>query len=124
MKREYNIRILLGIMLLLLGITVEIIWYGSIYSPLVSGFIAAGIVLIFISAKTGVVTDERTIRAVEKAGTYALMILIGCILVSGLINSFFQLNLNFSLMAIVLPVIGIYLWGILTFYIMKKGDMA
>ncbi len=33
MKREYNIRILLGIALLLLGIAVEIIWNG-VYSPL------------------------------------------------------------------------------------------
>jgi hypothetical protein len=47
MKREYNIRILLGIVLLLLGIAVETIWNG-VYSPLTSGFVGGIAILIWL----------------------------------------------------------------------------
>lgn len=73
--------------------------------------------------KTRVVADERTKRIAEKAGLYALLILMGCILVSSLINSLLQLNINFGLMGFVLPLIGIYSWGILIYHFSKKGDV-
>ncbi|MBU3967878.1 MAG: DUF2178 domain-containing protein [Euryarchaeota archaeon] len=73
--------------------------------------------------KTGIVADERTKRIAEKAGLYALIILMGCILVLSLINSLLQLNVNFSLMGFVLPLIGIYSWSILIYYLGRTGDV-
>jgi len=79
MKREYNIRILLGIALLLLGIAVEIIWNG-VYSPLTSGFVAAGIAFIIGSAVKhlkfgeGPDRDERTMKLNAFALAYAWLV--------------------------------------------------
>ncbi len=73
--------------------------------------------------KSGVIADERTKRIAEKAGLYAFIILIGCILVLSLINSLLQLNINFSLMGFVLPLIGIYSWSIMIYFLDRKGDV-
>jgi uncharacterized membrane protein YozB (DUF420 family) len=79
--------------------------------------------------KTGVVGDERTIRAFEKASLYAFLILVGClILLSGAYslggaNSFLLAAKESYLTPIVVAHIGLYSWGILAYYFVKKGDV-
>ena len=72
---------------------------------------------------TGVVGDERTKRAAEKASLYAFLILVGCLLLLGIVNSFWQAIKDLRLMPFIIAHIGIYSWGILTYYFDKKGDV-
>ena len=76
-----------------------------------------------LTPRTGVAWDERTKRAVEKAGLFAFLILLGFMIASASIASASQLNINFSLVVIVLSYIGIFSWGTLTFYFDRKGDL-
>lgn len=76
-----------------------------------------------IKPRTGVVGDERTKRAVEKAGLYAFLILSGLLIASASVAGILQLSINFSLAVIVLSYIGIFSWGMLTYYFDKKGDL-
>ena len=76
-----------------------------------------------LKPRTGVVGDERTKRGVEKAGLYAFLILSGLLIASASVAGILQLNINFSLAVIVLLYIGIFSWGILTYYFDKKGDL-
>ncbi len=69
-----------GLMLLLLGIAIEIIWKGA-YSPLISaGFVAVGLVIIIGSAVKhlkfgeGPDRDERTIKLGAFALAYAWLV--------------------------------------------------
>ena len=85
---------------------------------------------IFVSMpRTGAVGDERTIRALEKASLYAFLILVGCLFllsgayVFGGINSFLLAAKESYLTPIIVAHIGIYSWGILTYYFVKKGDV-
>ena len=76
-----------------------------------------------LKPRTGVVGDERTKRAIEKAGLFAFLILSGLLVASASIAGALQLNINFSLAVIVLSYIGIFSWGTLTFYFDRKGDL-
>ena len=76
-----------------------------------------------LTPRTGVAWDERTKRAVEKAGLFAFLILLGFLVASASIAGALQLNINFSLAVIVLSYIGTFSWGILAFYFDKKGDL-
>lgn len=79
MKIEYKHRVAFGLVLLLLGIAIEIIWKGA-YSPLTSGFLAVGLVLIIGSAVKhlkfgeGPDRDERTIKLGAFALAYAWLV--------------------------------------------------
>ncbi len=76
-----------------------------------------------LKPRTGVIGDERTKRAAEKAGLFAFLILSGLLVASASIAGALQLNINFSLAVIVLSYIGIFSWGTLTFYFDRKGDL-
>ncbi len=76
-----------------------------------------------LKPRTGVVGDERTKRGVEKAGLYAFIILSGLLIASASVAGILQLNINFSLAVIVLSYIGLFSWGILTYFFDKKGDL-
>jgi len=76
-----------------------------------------------LKPRTGVVGDERTKRGVEKAGLYAFLILSGLLIASSSVAGILQLNINFSLAVIVLSYVGIFSWGILTYYFDKKGEV-
>ena len=76
-----------------------------------------------LTPRTGVIGDERTKRAAEKAGLFAFLILLGFMIASASIAGALQLNINFSLAVIVLSYTGIFSWGALTFYFNKKGDL-
>ncbi len=79
MKIEYKHRVAFGLVLLLLGIAIEIVWKGA-YSPLTSGFLAVGLVLIIGSAVKhlkfgeGPDRDERTIKLGAFALAYAWLV--------------------------------------------------
>jgi hypothetical protein len=79
MKIEYKYRMAFGLVLLLLGIVIEIIWKGA-YSPLTSGFLAVGLVIIIGSAVKhlkfgeGPDRDERTIKLGAFALAYAWLV--------------------------------------------------
>ncbi|MCZ7385001.1 MAG: hypothetical protein O8C63_09675 [Candidatus Methanoperedens sp.] len=79
MKIEYKHRVAFGLVLLLLGIAIEIIWKGA-YSLLTSGFLAVGLVLIIGSAVKhlkfgeGPDRDERTIKLGAFALAYAWLV--------------------------------------------------
>ncbi|MCZ7400565.1 MAG: hypothetical protein O8C62_13010 [Candidatus Methanoperedens sp.] len=78
--------------------------------------------------RTGALGDERTIRAGEKAGLYAFLILMGCLfLLSGAYilggtNSFLLAARDSPWTPIIVAHIGIYSWGILVYYFLKKGE--
>ena len=76
-----------------------------------------------LTPRTGVAWDERTKRAVEKAGLFAFLILLGFLVASASIAGALQLNINFSMAVILLSYIGIFSWGTLIFYFDKKGDL-
>ena len=76
-----------------------------------------------LTPRTGVAWDERTKRAVEKAGLFAFLILLGFLVASASIAGALQLNINFSLAVIVLSYIGIFSWGIFAIYFERKGDL-
>ena len=76
-----------------------------------------------LTPRTGVIGDERTKRAAEKAGLFAFLILLGFMIASASIAGALQLNINFSLAVFVLSYTGIFSWGALTFYFNKKGDL-
>jgi hypothetical protein len=78
--------------------------------------------------RTGVLGDERTIRALEKASLYAFLILVGfLILLSGAYilggtNSFLLATKDSPWTPIIVAHIGLYSWAILAYYFVKKGE--
>ncbi|MGB8216567.1 MAG: DUF2178 domain-containing protein [Candidatus Methanoperedens sp.] len=106
--------------------------------PLYSQYVITGIIfwldVILVSCvllsrpRTGVVGDERTIRALEKASLYAFLILvIFLILLSGAyilggINSYLLAARDSPWTPIIVAHIGLYSWAILAYYFVKKGE--
>ncbi len=73
--------------------------------------------------RTGVVGDERTRRAGAKASLYALVILLGCLLLIGVVESFWIAARDSRMTPFILADIGIYSWGAIGYYFLKKGDV-
>ncbi len=127
MKREYNIHILLGIALLLLGIAVEIIWNG-IYSPLTSGFVATGIALIIGSAvkhlKFGEEPDrdERTMKINAFALDYAWIVTFAFMSLLILLDHY-MVKLTVSTALISTMAVTILVATIFRYYFLRKGDV-
>ncbi|MDO9097426.1 MAG: hypothetical protein Q7U60_04825 [Candidatus Methanoperedens sp.] len=95
----------------------------SIFPVLIGLLVAMSSFFWMLKPRTGVAGDERTKRAVEKAGFWAYMILVSCLLLQGLINSLWEATKDFRLMPFVFTTIGLISWGILTIYFDKKGDV-
>jgi uncharacterized membrane protein len=78
--------------------------------------------------KIGVLGDERTIRALEKASLYAFLILVGFLFlltgayILGGTNSFLLAARDSPWTPIIVAHIGIYSWIILAYYFVKKGE--
>lgn len=127
MKREYNIRILLGIVLLLLGIAVETIWNG-VYSPLTSGFVAAGIALIIGSVvkhlKFGEAPDrdERTMKLNAFAMAYAWLFTFAFMSFLILLDHY-MVKLTVSTTLISTMAVTILVATIFRYYFLRKGDV-
>jgi len=73
--------------------------------------------------KTGVAGDERTRKAGAKASLYALLILLGCLLLIGAVESFWIAIRDSRLTPFILADIGIYSWGAIGYYFLRKGDV-
>lgn len=73
--------------------------------------------------KTGVAGDERTRNAGAKAALYALLILLGCLVLIGAVESFWIAARDSRLTPFMLADIGIFSWGVISFYFLKKGDV-
>lgn len=71
---------------------------------------------------TGVIGDERTRKAGAKAALYALLILLGCLLLIGAVESFWMATKDSRLTPFILADIGIFSWGAISYYFMKKGE--
>ena len=127
MKREYNIRILLGIALLLLGIAVEIIWNG-VYSPLTTGFVAAGIAFIIGSAVKhlkfgeGPDRDERTMKLNAFALAYAWLVTFAFVSLLILLDHY-KVKLTVSAALISTMAVTILVATLFRYYFLKKGDV-
>jgi len=127
MKREYNIRILLGIALLLLGIAVEIIWNG-VYSPLTTGFVAAGIAFIIGSAVKhlkfgeGPDRDERTMKLNAFALAYAWLVTFAFMSLLILLDHY-KVKLTVSAALISTMAVTILVATLFRYYFLKKGDV-
>ena len=65
--------------------------------------------------------DERSHRVGEKSGFAAYLLLIGALLVSGLINSIFNLELEYTFTVNVIAFASVISWIIIGHHINKKG---
>lgn len=124
---ENNIRIALGIALLLLGIAVKIIWNG-VYSPLTSGFVATGIALIIGSAVKhlkfgeGPDRDERTMKLNAFALAYAWMATFAFMSLLILLDHY-MVKLTVSTALISTMAVTILVATIFRCYFLRKGDV-
>jgi len=124
---ENNIRIALGIALLLLGIAVEIIWNG-VYSPLTSGFVATSIALIIGSAVKhlkfgeGPDRDERTMTLNAFALAYAWMTTFAFMSLLILLDHY-MVKLTVSTALISTMAVTILVATIFRCYFLRKGDV-
>lgn len=69
------------------------------------------------------IADERSGRAIERAGFLAFFLLIVSLLVSGLANSIFSLGLEYTLTVNVILFACVFFWILIGFYLDKKGEV-
>ena len=67
------------------------------------------------------IADERSLRVGERSGFAAYVLLIAALLVSGLINSFFNLELEYTFTVNVIAFASVISWIIIGHHINKKG---
>lgn len=67
--------------------------------------------------------DERSKRVGEKAGMYAFLLLIAGLMVSGVVNSAFNLGLEYTITVYVISFASLFSWIFIGHYIGKKGDV-
>lgn len=101
------------------------------YEPLI--FVILGLTLL-ISAYFNIkrfkaesegktIADERSMRVGEKAGSFAFLLLIAVLIVSGLANSIFNLRLEYTITVYVISVASMFSLIIIGRYLDKKGDV-
>ncbi len=69
------------------------------------------------------IADERSLRVGEKAGMFAFLLFIAVMMVSGVVNSAFNLGMEYTSMVYVISVASMFSWIIIGHYIDKKGDV-
>lgn len=67
--------------------------------------------------------DERSMRIGEKAGSFAFLLLIAVLIVSGLANSILNLRLEYTSTVYVISVASMFSLIIIGHYLDKKGDV-
>ena len=72
--------------------------------------------------KLGLIADERFMGISEKAGYYALWLLIATMALLQLINMLWELNLGYNDVVPYLFIIGMFLFSILRWYYNRRGD--
>ena len=130
-RRDRDILRFLGIAVLLslTGILMMSFLSGPTYFGI--GFaltlvgVTATITAICVAAtdKLGLIADERFMGISEKAGYYALWILIATMALLQLINVIWNLNLGYGDVVPYLFIIGMFLFSILRWYYNRRGDV-
>ena len=69
------------------------------------------------------IADERSRHVVEKSGFLAFLLLISLLLVSGIVNVMFKLNLSYTSTVYVLLTASILFWILFIYYLDKKGAL-
>ena len=69
------------------------------------------------------IADERSLRVGERSGFAAYVLLIAALLVSGLINSFFNLELEYTFTVNVIAFASVISWIIIGHCINKNGEV-
>lgn len=69
------------------------------------------------------IADERSRRVGEKSGSFAFLLLIACLMVSGLANSIFNLRLEYTSTVSAISVACVFSWIIIGYYLDKKGEV-
>ncbi|MCZ7403061.1 MAG: DUF2178 domain-containing protein [Candidatus Methanoperedens sp.] len=69
------------------------------------------------------IADERSMRVGEKAGMFAFLLLIAALMVSGVVNSAFNLGLEYTSTVYMISVASLFSWIIIAYHIDKKGDV-
>ncbi len=69
------------------------------------------------------IADERSRRVGEKAGMFAFLLLIAALMVSGVVNSAFNLGLEYTITVYVISFASLFSWIIIGRYIDKNGDL-
>lgn len=99
-------------------------YFGIGFALILVGVIAT-VTAICVAAtdKLGLIADERFMGISEKAGYYALCILIATMALLQLINLIGGLNLKYSDVVSALYLVGLCSWLILRWYYNRKGDV-
>lgn len=66
--------------------------------------------------------DERSKLIGYKSGLFAYLLLIAVLIVSGLVNSAFNLGLEYTFTVNVIMVSSVFSWLIIGYYLDKKGE--
>jgi len=69
------------------------------------------------------ISDERSLRVGERSGLAAYLLIIAALLVSSLINSFFNLGLEYTFTVNVIVVASVISWIIIGHCINKNGEV-
>lgn len=69
-----------------------------------------------------IIADERSKRAFEKAGFFSFFLLIAVLMISGLANSAFKLELEYTMTINVILFACVFSWMFIGNYLDKKGD--
>ena len=129
-KKDRDILRFLGIavLLILTGILMMSFLSGPTYFRIGFALILIGVIstvtAICVAAtdKLGLIADERFMGISEKAGYYALWLLIATMALLQVINMLWELNLGYSDVVPYLYIIGMFLFSILRWYYNRRGD--
>ncbi len=102
-----------------MGITISSFILGS--TLLVGAYIEHNRITAELEGKT--IADERSRRAIEKAGFLAFLLLIAVLIISGLANSILNLRLEYTMTINVILFAGVFSWLIIVYYLDKKSGI-
>lgn len=88
---------------------------------LVSAYLNRKRITAELEGKT--IADERSRHVGERAGLYAFILLIAVLIVSSLVNSIFNLGLEYTVTVSMVLVACAFSWIIIGYYLDKKGEV-
>lgn len=102
-----------------MGTTILSFILGSIL--LLNAYLNSKRITAELQGKT--ISDERSCRIGEKAGSFAFLLLISALIVSALANSILNLRLEYTTTIYVISIFSMFSLIIIGFYVDKKGDV-
>ena len=118
----------IAVLSILAGILIMCFLSGPTYFGIGFALILVGVtatitaICVAATDKLGLIADERFMGISEKAGYYALWILIATMALLQLINVIWRLNLGYSDVVPYLFIVGMFLFSILRWYYNRRGD--